>query len=96
MTRVARALDRAAGAQLVVVTVDRLGGVPIEEYALKLFRAWGIGRRDRNNGVLLLVNKENMLADRPGRRGWIDDDSDDPPFWGGFGGGSSGGGGATR
>ncbi|MGB9886529.1 MAG: TPM domain-containing protein [Moorellales bacterium] len=67
MYRVAAALDRATGAQLVVVTVETLGGVLIEQYALELFRHWGIGQREKNNGVLLLVNRENMLAGRSGR-----------------------------
>jgi uncharacterized protein len=67
MASLARALDRATGAQLVVVTVESLGGTSIEESALKLFRTWGIGQKDKNNGVLLLVNKENLLAGRPGR-----------------------------
>lgn len=67
MYRLAAALDRTTGAQLVVVTVESLGGTPIEDYALQLFRTWGIGQRDKNNGVLLLVNKENMLAGRSGR-----------------------------
>lgn len=64
---VGAALERAGGAEVVVVTVDSLGGYPIEEYANELFRSWGIGDRQKNNGVLLLVNKENVLAGRSGR-----------------------------
>lgn len=67
MEKVALALKRASGADLVVVTVENLGGYPIEEYALELFRSWGLGDREKNNGVLLLVNKKNALAGRSGR-----------------------------
>jgi uncharacterized protein len=41
--------------ELVVVTVNDLGGDVIENYANELFRDWGIGDEERNNGVLLLV-----------------------------------------
>lgn len=52
-------LDQRFGAQLVVVTVDSLAGEDIESYANRLFRAWGIGDAQKNNGVLLLVAKED-------------------------------------
>lgn len=42
-------------AQIVVVTVKSLEGVPVESYALELLRKWGIGDKQLNNGVLLLV-----------------------------------------
>lgn len=67
MEGVALALKKASGADLVAVTVDNLGGYTIEEYALELFRTWGLGDKEQHNGVLLLVNKENVLADRSGR-----------------------------
>lgn len=41
--------------QVVVVTLKTLGGVNISEYSLKLGRYWGIGQKDKNNGVLLVV-----------------------------------------
>lgn len=48
-------LDGKTGAQAVVVTVPSLADRPIEEYALELFRAWGIGQKEKNNGVLVLI-----------------------------------------
>jgi len=62
-----RELEDKTKAQVVVVTVESLGDYPIEEYANILFRSWGLGNREKNNGVLLLVNKENILAGKPGR-----------------------------
>jgi uncharacterized protein len=49
------ALEKATGHQFVVVTVPGLGGHPIEDYGVRLGRYWGIGRKDINDGVLLLV-----------------------------------------
>lgn len=48
-------LEARSGIQLVVATVSTLGGEEIEPYANELFRAWGLGEAERNNGVLLLV-----------------------------------------
>lgn len=42
-------------AQVVVVTLSSLEGMPSEEYALALLRQWGIGDKTLNNGALLLV-----------------------------------------
>ena len=54
-------------AELVVVTVENLDGMVLEDYAHELFNTWGIGDREKNNGVLLLVNKETTLAGTSGR-----------------------------
>ncbi|WP_425060837.1 hypothetical protein SCACP_15910 [Sporomusa carbonis] len=42
-------------AQIVVLTVKSTEGVPIEDFALEVFRRWGIGDKQLNNGVLMLV-----------------------------------------
>ncbi|MHB9093217.1 MAG: TPM domain-containing protein [Eubacteriales bacterium] len=67
MSSLGRELDEKTKAQVVVVTVDSLGDSTIEEYANTLFRSWGLGDKEKNNGVLLLINKENMLAGKSGR-----------------------------
>src|ERR1700759_5177677 len=48
-------LEVKSGIQLVVATVNSLGGEEIEPYANALFRAWKLGEKTKNNGVLLLV-----------------------------------------
>jgi len=48
-------LERDTSAEVVVVTVKSLDGVTIEDYANRLFADWGIGKRQEDNGVLLLV-----------------------------------------
>lgn len=47
--------DDSTSNQIVIVTVPSIGDAPIEDYALKLFRSWGIGNKKTNNGVLILV-----------------------------------------
>jgi uncharacterized protein len=47
--------ERETSNQVVVVTVPSLQGYDIAEFANRLFRHWGLGQKDRNNGVLLLV-----------------------------------------
>lgn len=41
--------------QLVVATIPSLQGLTIEEYGYQLGRTWGIGQKEKNNGVLLIV-----------------------------------------
>ena len=62
MLRMSDALRKITSAELVVVTVPSMDGRSIEEYALNLFRQWGIGDKDARNGVLLLVAQEDREA----------------------------------
>ena len=48
-------LESKSGIQLVVAIVPSLQGQEIEPYANELFRAWKLGEKAKNNGVLLLV-----------------------------------------
>jgi uncharacterized protein len=48
-------LEEKSGIQLVVATVRSLEGSDIESYVNLLFRSWGLGEKEKNNGVLLLV-----------------------------------------
>ncbi|KLE00395.1 TPM domain-containing protein [Aliarcobacter butzleri] len=42
--------------QIVVVILNSLNGYSIEEFSYQLGRFWGIGQKDKNNGVLLVVS----------------------------------------
>ncbi|HEY8500801.1 MAG TPA: TPM domain-containing protein [Clostridia bacterium] len=55
-------LHEKTTAQVVVVTIDSLEGQSIEEYAVNLFRKWGIGTAEKNNGVLILVAIEDRWS----------------------------------
>lgn len=45
--------------QLAVLTIPSLEGNTIEAYANRVFRTWGLGRSDVNNGVLLLIARDD-------------------------------------
>lgn len=49
------ALETATGTQLVVATVPSLQDYPIDDFGYQLGRAWGIGQKGKNNGVILLI-----------------------------------------
>lgn len=48
-------LEQQTSNQLVVVTLKSLHGTTIEDYGYQLGRHWGIGQKDKDNGVLLIV-----------------------------------------
>jgi uncharacterized protein len=47
--------ERKTGQQVVVVTLPTLQGYTIAQYGYRLGRAWGIGQKGKDNGVLLIV-----------------------------------------
>ena len=49
------AVERATGAQIALVTISSLEGEPIEDVANTIFRAWGVGQKNKNEGVMLLL-----------------------------------------
>jgi uncharacterized protein len=49
------ALEQETGAEVVVVTVADMSGTYIEDYAVQLFEAWGIGKQKQDNGVLFIT-----------------------------------------
>jgi uncharacterized protein len=51
----AQALYAQTGRAFAVATVKSLEGYPVEDYAYRLGRAWGLGEKGKDNGVLLLV-----------------------------------------
>ncbi len=48
-------LERETSAEVAVLTVDDTGGASIEDFAQQTFNEWGIGKREFNNGVLIIV-----------------------------------------
>ena len=62
------ALEQKSSDQVVVYTTNSLQGYPIEDYGYQLGRAWGIGQKGTNNGVVLIVApKERKVRIEVGR-----------------------------
>ncbi|MBN8528523.1 MAG: TPM domain-containing protein [Caulobacterales bacterium] len=55
LTQKLTTLETDTGDQLVVVTLDSLQGYEIEDYGYRLGRHWGIGQKEGDNGVLLII-----------------------------------------
>jgi uncharacterized protein len=56
------AYNDSTSSQIAVVTVNSLEGYDIAEYALALGRKWQVGGKEFNNGIVLLVAKEDRKA----------------------------------
>jgi uncharacterized protein len=52
----AASVEQATGAQMALVTIPSLEGEPIEDVANSIFRAWGVGQKGKNEGILLLLS----------------------------------------
>jgi uncharacterized protein len=50
-----RSLETDTTVEVAVVTVQSLDGMTVEDYANRLFKEWGIGKKGADNGVLVLV-----------------------------------------
>lgn len=56
---IGKELEDKTGAQAVTVIINSTDGKPIESYALNLFRTWGIGEKNKDNGLLILIALED-------------------------------------
>jgi uncharacterized protein len=52
--------ERSTGHQLAVLIVPSLEGEPIEDYAVRVFEGWKLGKKGKDDGVLLVL----AMADR--------------------------------
>jgi uncharacterized protein len=48
-------VEALSGVQIAVVIVDSLNGEPIEDVANGIFRRWGVGKKGKDEGILLLL-----------------------------------------
>ena len=45
--------------EIALLTVESLKGEPIEKFANEVGRSWGIGGKEKNNGAILIVSKQD-------------------------------------
>ncbi len=64
LTAKLQALQRDTKRQLVVATIGDMQGYPLEDYGYKLGRAWGVGLKDVDNGVILFIAPNNPQGQR--------------------------------
>lgn len=74
------AYDDSTSNQVAIVIVETLGGYEANDYAVALGRKWGIGNKDFNNGVVVLIstgggegNRDAYIAPGYGLEGAIPD-----------------------
>ena len=76
MNRMGFELQQKTKAQIAVLIIPTLDGEDVTEYANKVFRSWGIGEKDKNNGILFLIalkDKQMRIEVGYGLEGAIND-----------------------
>ncbi len=62
-------VEQELGVEFALVTVDTVGDQDIRDFALNVFRKWGVGDRKTNQGVLLLLAVKDRKSDIETGRG---------------------------
>ena len=52
-------IERETTAEVAILTVDSTYDTDIYDFTLKVFREWGIGKKDKNNGVFIVIAKND-------------------------------------
>lgn len=64
LEELASKIEKETGSEIAVAIVESLQGVTEEEYAVELFKSWGIGKKE-DNGLLILICTEGEPGNRP-------------------------------
>ena len=76
MERLHRALFEKTGVAIVVVTVPRLDQEPIEDFAVRVGKEWGVGRKGEDRGIVVALAIEErrvFIATGYGVEGFLPD-----------------------
>ncbi len=57
-----QSLQDSLTVEVPVVVVSDLSGQDIDSYATELFEQWGIGKKDRDNGLLVVISRDDRRA----------------------------------
>lgn len=52
-------LEQRTGAQMIVLTINTTDGIPIETYSIELATKWKLGQKGKDNGVLMVIAKDD-------------------------------------
>lgn len=51
--------DLSDSTQVAILTIPTLAGIPIEDFSIKVVESWKVGQKGKDNGVLLLVARDD-------------------------------------
>jgi len=57
-----KAHEDSTSNQVAVLTIPFLGGADLEEYSMKVAETWKLGQAEKDNGVLLLIVRDDRLV----------------------------------
>ena len=57
-----QSLQRKTGVEMAVLTMRTIDREPIEDFALETFNTWGVGKKGKDNGVLLVLVVDDETA----------------------------------
>ena len=60
INQLAREIEDNTTVEIAILVVDNLQGLDRETYVVEIFKQWGIGKKDVNNGLLILVALEEQ------------------------------------
>ena len=52
-------LEQKTGIQMIILTINTTGDIPIETYAIELATKWKLGQKGKDNGVLMVIAKDD-------------------------------------
>lgn len=62
ITSMIEGIEQSTGVEIAIATLTDLGGMPIDQLAIKYYESWGIGKKGQDNGVLILVAVNDRKA----------------------------------
>ncbi len=59
LTKIVSNYEKKTTREIAIVTIDSFpNNMSLEEFSYKLAKTWGIGKKNHNNGILILVSKK--------------------------------------
>jgi len=55
-------LKEQTGNEIAILTIQSLEGEPIEDYAVEVFERWGVGQKEKDNGLLIVVARDDRAV----------------------------------